>query len=130
GLGFGWPAHFIEPIAETFEPRGESGFFVRLVRVVSWLARVVSHAYRPRKSKRPQIRRPKSRADHTDRVFASQETQRRNRRLISGANARNSSGGIVPRPTHLVRVKSDRLMLSRMWEVRMKRIALAVFGIA
>jgi hypothetical protein len=44
------PARFIEPIAETLEPRGESGFFVRPF-LVSVLAGVVSHGLDPTQRK-------------------------------------------------------------------------------
>jgi hypothetical protein len=50
-------AHILEPVAESLQPRGEGGFFVRLVQVI-WFARAVSHALRPRKFEKPYSRRP------------------------------------------------------------------------
>src|SRR6185437_12147806 len=45
---FGWPARIVEPLAETPEPRGESGLVVRRFLAISCASRAVSHAFDPR----------------------------------------------------------------------------------
>ncbi|MGC1995184.1 MAG: hypothetical protein WA704_14730, partial [Pseudolabrys sp.] len=45
GTVFGWPVRLCEPVAETLEPRGESGLVVRRLVAITSATRTVSHAF-------------------------------------------------------------------------------------
>jgi hypothetical protein len=65
-----------EPFAEAPQPSGEHGLVGGVLVAVTLVARVVGHAFDARDfsvtSRR--VRRPRSRADHTHWVWASQES--------------------------------------------------------
>ena len=69
-------AALTQPFTETLKPRGESGFVGRAIAVVAIIARAVGHAFDTRASRQPRTTAVlKSRADHTEWVYPSQESQ-------------------------------------------------------
>ena len=67
-----------EPFAETLEPRGERSLVGRWLFAIIFFACVVGHAFDTRdgSGKITKVPPPQGRADHTDWVYASQESVR------------------------------------------------------